>query len=196
MATMNVYEDFQSYGSGIYEYAWGNFVNAHSICIIGYNTSGPTPYWIAKNSWGADDWGEAGFAKIKMGECAIEAGGYWISGAILPSYPTAPTNLSASHVSDGAIKLSWQDKSNNEMKFEVQRQLGNGEFEHLADVSGNSTSYLDSSAGGETNYSYRVRAFNIAGSSSFTNTVNITTPPLAPTTLVATAISDSAARLE
>jgi hypothetical protein len=196
MATMNVYEDFKSYGSGIYEYVWGDYVGAHSICIIGYDTSGLTPYWIAKNSWGADDWGEAGFAKIKMGECAIEAGGYWISGASLPSYPAAPTNLSASPVSGGAINLSWQDNSNNEMKFEVQRQLGSGEFEHLEDVSENSTSYLDGLAEGETSYSYRVRALNIAGSSSFTNTVNITTPPIAPTELVATLINGSVVRLE
>jgi hypothetical protein len=196
MATMNVYEDFESYDSGIYEHVWGDYVGAHSICIIGYDTSGYEPYWIVKNSWGADDWGEAGFAKIKMGECAIETGGYWISDASLPSYPAAPTNLSANPASGGAINLAWHDNSNNEMKFEVQRQLGSAEFEHLEDVSGNSTSYLDGSAEGETNYSYRVRALNIAGSSGFTNIVNITTPPKAPTELVVELIDESTVRLE
>lgn len=133
MTTMKVYDDFASYRGGIYEYdGISEFLGMHSICIIGYDKLGETEYWIVKNSWGTT-WGEGGYAKIKMGECMIEAGAYWISGAILPSVPVAPTGLDAG-IEYGCVQLDWEDSSNNEMLFAIDRKLGTGEFITIAEI--------------------------------------------------------------
>lgn len=46
----------------------------HAVNIVGYNTHFEPPYWIVRNSWGAD-WGEAGYVNIAMtdgfGVCGI-----------------------------------------------------------------------------------------------------------------------------
>lgn len=69
MVTMDVYEDFDRYVSGIYRHTSGVLRGYHAVTIVGYNDS--EGYWIVKNSWGAD-WGEAGWFKIAYGECGIE----------------------------------------------------------------------------------------------------------------------------
>merc|ERR1712059_219395 len=41
----------------------------HSVQLVGYDTTAPTPYWKIKNSW-ASDWGEQGFIRLPMGDNA------------------------------------------------------------------------------------------------------------------------------
>jgi len=38
----------------------------HCVQITGYDTTGATPYWVVRNSWGAD-WGEKGFIRLEYG---------------------------------------------------------------------------------------------------------------------------------
>jgi len=38
----------------------------HCVQAVGYATSGSTPYWIVRNSWGTD-WGENGYLKVERG---------------------------------------------------------------------------------------------------------------------------------
>jgi len=70
--TMQVYQDFMLYTSGIYEYVWGDHVYAHAIKLLGWGFDIPTgrEYWVAANQWGTD-WGEEGFFKIFFGECGF-----------------------------------------------------------------------------------------------------------------------------
>jgi len=37
----------------------------HSVLAVGYDRSGPTPYWILKNQW-SSFWGDKGYMKIAM----------------------------------------------------------------------------------------------------------------------------------
>ena len=72
-ASMSVYQDFQSYGGGIYEYAWGNYMADHCIVVIGWDDTSSPPCWICKNSWDTW-WGEGGFFRIAIGESYSKIG--------------------------------------------------------------------------------------------------------------------------
>jgi C1A family cysteine protease len=75
-ACLDVYQDFFSYGSGIYRHVTGDYAGGHCVTLIGYSDTDSC--WIAKNQWGAG-WGDGGFVKIGYGECRIES--YQVCGA-------------------------------------------------------------------------------------------------------------------
>ena len=68
-AVIHVYEDFYSYGSGIYKHVTGEDQGLHCIEVIGYSDA--EKCWICKNSWGTQ-WGDNGFFKIGYGEAGID----------------------------------------------------------------------------------------------------------------------------
>jgi cathepsin B len=72
-ASFSVYEDFETYVSGVYKHTTGQYVGGHAVKILGWGTDGSTPYWIVANSWNTD-WGMAGYFNILRGvnECGIE----------------------------------------------------------------------------------------------------------------------------
>ncbi|MCQ8893833.1 MAG: DUF2341 domain-containing protein, partial [Methanolinea sp.] len=70
IGTFVVYSDFYSYKTGIYENTTDDFEGYHAIVIVGYGQDGGGTYWICKNSWGTG-WGEAGWFKIRSGNCEI-----------------------------------------------------------------------------------------------------------------------------
>ncbi|XP_018561609.1 cathepsin B [Anoplophora glabripennis] len=65
-ATFDVYEDFLSYKSGVYQNVEGSQLGGHAVKIFGWGLENDTPYWIAANSWG-EEWGDNGFFKILRG---------------------------------------------------------------------------------------------------------------------------------
>lgn len=70
VACMTVYDDFFSYGGGVYHHVSGNKAGGHCILVIGYSES--QGCWICKNSWNTT-WGEAGFFRIAYGECDLDS---------------------------------------------------------------------------------------------------------------------------
>ena len=54
---------FQLYRSGILNSSSCGTTLNHAVVIVGYGTSGSTPYWLVRNSWGSS-WGEAGYIRI------------------------------------------------------------------------------------------------------------------------------------
>ena len=70
---MTVYEDFETYSSGVYQHVTGKNLGGHAIKMIGWGTENGTPYWLCVNSWNKS-WGEEGTFKILRGsnECGIE----------------------------------------------------------------------------------------------------------------------------
>ena len=109
--------------------------------------------------------------------------------------PADPANLSATPVSGSQINLAWTDGSTNELGFKIERCTGAGcsDFAQVATAAANVTSFSDTGLAGGTSYSYRVRAYNGAGDSGYTNVASATTltPPAAPSNLTATAVSKS-----
>lgn len=84
---------------------------------------------------------------------------------ILGTIPTAPGNLVA--VEEGEqIHLTWQDNSNNETGFVLERSPDQSNWAVIANVSPNLTEYLDTSLTTDGTYFYRLRAINGVGQSS------------------------------
>ena len=84
-----------------------------------------------------------------------------------------------SRAADSAT-LRWSDNSNNEMGFRIERNANGGTFIEIAATGQNITSVVDPVLNPDTQYCYRVRAFNQFGNSAYTNTACIKTPPTPP----------------
>lgn len=84
--------------------------------------------------------------------------------------PSAPENLLAQTVNTSKISLAWEDGSQYEIGFEVQRKLPSElTFQTIALLASNSESYIDNGLNEGTNYEYRVRALISYGGSAYTN---------------------------
>jgi hypothetical protein len=80
--------------------------------------------------------------------------------------------LGASTPAAGAAQLamSWTDNASDEDGFLVERRAAaGGAFQQVAALGPNVVGYLDSTVQAGSAYCYRVRAFNLAGMSAFTN---------------------------
>nr|CAD7401915.1 unnamed protein product [Timema poppensis] len=60
--------NWQNYLGGIIQFHCDGGVDQlnHAVQLVGYDRSGPTPFYIARNSWGAD-FGDRGFLYLAMG---------------------------------------------------------------------------------------------------------------------------------
>lgn len=101
--------------------------------------------------------------------------------------PSAPTDLVASPIDTTSIRLTWTDVATNEEGYTVERWVGAGPWTPVASLPADTTTYVDSGLTQGTTYNYRLRAFNAAGTSAYTPTVEATTqagspppPPPAP----------------
>lgn len=84
--------------------------------------------------------------------------------------PTAPINLLAQSINASKINLTWEDLSQYESGYEVQRKLsGEVDFQTVATLAANIESYIDTGLSEGTIYDYRVRALVSNGSSTFSN---------------------------
>jgi len=90
--------------------------------------------------------------------------------------PVAPTNAAANATSSATIAVSWDDNATSEDGYEVERSTDGVNFSLIATTGANASSYADSGLSGQTQYYYRVRAFNTSGPSSYSNTASATTP--------------------
>lgn len=66
-ASFDVYEDFLSYKSGVYQNIKGEILGGHAVKILGWGVENGTEYWLVANSWNPD-WGDNGFFKILRGK--------------------------------------------------------------------------------------------------------------------------------
>ena len=75
--------------------------------------------------------------------------------------PKRPSNLAIMEVTPTFITLNWQDNSNDEAGFHIERALSAaGPWELVGTVGANVTSFTDSGLVASTTYYYRVLAFN------------------------------------
>ncbi|MFA4843104.1 MAG: putative Ig domain-containing protein, partial [Candidatus Omnitrophota bacterium] len=95
--------------------------------------------------------------------------------------PNPPAGLGAGAVSYSQIDLSWQDNSDGESGFKIERKMGaEGTYGQIAAVGQNVTTYSDTGLLAEQTYDYRVRAYGTtfgSTTSDYSNQASATTPP-------------------
>jgi hypothetical protein len=98
-------------------------------------------------------------------------------GTASPTVPSAPTNLSAGARSTTEVQLNWTDASpSSTTSFKIERSSDGATFTQIATTNVGTTSYIDTGRTSGSTYTYRVRASNTAGNSSYSNTAAVTLP--------------------
>ncbi len=116
-----------------------------------------------------------------------------VSDSLGVNAPAAPTNLAATVQAGSQVSLTFRDNATNEAGFSIERSTNGIDFVVIGTAparnnTGNVT-FIDNSVLPETTFIYRVAAFNLAGSSAYSNTAQVYVPgalPLAPSSLTAT----------
>jgi hypothetical protein len=144
----------------------------HGVVLVGWDEG--LGAWRMRNSW-SPGWGEGGYAWVAYGTSSIGYGATYIEYApTMP--PTAPDNLRAPSTSRTQVNLAWDDNSDNETGFQVERSPnGASSWASVGTVGANVTAFTDTNLAWETTYYYRVRAHNAAGDSAASNVVSATT---------------------
>jgi hypothetical protein len=89
----------------------------------------------------------------------------------------APTNLGAQALSKSQINLTWTNNATNQDGVKIERCRGSNctSFTQIATVARTATTYTDSGLAANAAYRYRVRAYNSAGDSPYSNTASAKT---------------------
>jgi hypothetical protein len=98
-----------------------------------------------------------------------------------PEVPAAPGSLVATATGPRRVELSWEDRSDNELWFFVERKpgVGPGVFDEVRVAFRDATAIADI-VEPEATYTYRLRAGNTFGESPYSNEAVVTTPPPGP----------------
>lgn len=89
--------------------------------------------------------------------------------------PAAPSNLTVGSPTAGSLTLTWTDNAANETGFRIERKTGAGSYAEFDQVGADVTSSVDATLAASTTYTYRVRATNADGDSSYSNEASGTT---------------------
>ena len=116
-----------------------------------------------------------------------------------PTLP-APSRLSLERAGSDQVIVTWQDNSDNETHFEIERQINGGGFAWLDRLDPNTTRYTDNTVQANTSYGYRVQAIIFQQTASnYSNVLTVTTPAdgelAAPTALQVAPSSSSSLQL-
>ncbi|MGJ0516468.1 MAG: M12 family metallo-peptidase [Methylomicrobium sp.] len=96
--------------------------------------------------------------------------------AVVTRVPDKPSDLTAAASSSSQIALEWTDNSSNETGFRLERSADGVNWSEFAVTGSNAASFTDTGLVAGTDYQYRVRAYNSAGFSAYSNVGVATTP--------------------
>jgi glucose/arabinose dehydrogenase len=155
------------------KYIYADYVS-QKIWALTYNGLNPAVNEVLINSAGI---GISSFGVDQYNElyiCALS------NGKIYKFTPTAqitaPTALQIVSNFASSVTLQWVDNSNNESGFLIERKIvGQNEFTVIDSTLANSNVYEDTTVSPETNYIYRIRAFNSSSLSGYSNQITVFT---------------------
>ncbi|MDB6028794.1 MAG: hypothetical protein JWM68_5017, partial [Verrucomicrobiales bacterium] len=160
--------------------------------VIGHNQ---------KSYPGWNSWVNANYAFSPTCNSHTDPGPYWnwtrlmngIKG--VASTPSAPSSCAVAVVSSSSLKVTWHDNSGIESGYKVERSLSSGSgFAQIGTTGANGTALTSTGLASGTRYYFRVRAYNAAGNSGYSNVGNNVTKdtiPAGATGLTATAVSSA-----
>ena len=132
-----------------------------------------------------DDGLDAGKTYVYRVRAANEAGNSAYSNTVAVTTtaegtaPAAPTELNAELAEEGrAVRLRWNDVA-GELGYKIERRFdgpGSGEWVQIGTTGANVTSFLDTRIEPGKVHVYRVRAFNAAGPSPYSNSDSVAVP--------------------
>jgi photosystem II stability/assembly factor-like uncharacterized protein len=97
--------------------------------------------------------------------------------------PSVPGNLEVSAIDIGKVRLSWEDTSDNESGFVLQRRdVVNTNWIVVDTIPKNTTQYIDSSLAVPREYFWRMFSYNVIGKSAYSDTASLITSNIEPST--------------
>ena len=115
---------------------------------------------------------------------------------ISPPSVSTPENLIITGKTSDSVSLAWDDCSNNESGFIIERKTGvSGSYSELANLNQDAESYTDNSVQEGTLYYYRIKAFNSSAASVYSNEVEAVTILIPPSSLSLDVLSASQIKL-
>jgi hypothetical protein len=149
----------------------GELVNSNGQVVAVINTTSSNPFILTATTGGAYTI-NAGYKSPSRR--------YGTTTVNILTAPTAPSLLNSTPISNTQINLSWTDNSSNEDGFKIERKAtASGTYSEIAQVGPNTATYNSTSLSGGIQYCYRVRSYNTAGNSIYTNeSCNTTFPDL------------------
>ncbi len=163
----------------------GELVNSSGQVVAVINSTSSNPFTLTAPSAGTYTV-NAGYKNpnLRWGTTSVN----------IVSAPPAPSVLNSNPTSNSQINISWTDNSTNEDGFKIERKTTTGgTYAEIAQVGANVTTYNSTGLAGGTQYCYRVRSYNAAGNSAYSNeSCNTTLPdaPSAPLSLVANIVQN------
>jgi len=136
---------------------------------VGQNIRVFADYWVTLNkkyfyrAYAFNETGISGYTNI---DSAIAIGD-------TTNYPSAPSELRISGITNTSIRINWNDNSNNELGFIIARR-GPGEvaYTYIDTVATDVLTFQEVGLTPDNVYFYKVCSYNNTGTSDFTNTVS------------------------
>ena len=127
--------------------------------------------------------GESVFNQATIVDAAAATGLAWSNGGrILIGIPPihAPSNLRPLEIRKASVTIGWNDNSNNETHFRVEKSTQGGPFEVAGTVAANRTHYQESNLTPCQLYRFRVIAVGVYSESAPSPELSVTPTPLTP----------------
>lgn len=146
-------------GAGCVSFIGVGASDANVTTWTDYNAAAGQSYTYRVRAWNSD-----GYSGYSNDAAIVTPGG-------IPAPPPAPSNLAGLALNKSQIRLSWTSNSTNHDGVKIERCKGSNctNFIEITAVGGTASNYTDSSLAAGTTYRYRVRLYNSAGNSQYSN---------------------------
>ncbi len=129
-------------------------------------TTGLTTYAVGTDVTGAVDTiahGDSYFYRVKATGVLAESA--WSNVASIETIPATPTSFRRTDRTRSSIRLGWNDVSDNETGYRVQRRRPGGRFVTVMETAAGATGWTNWSLVPGLRYEFRIRGFNDVGRS-------------------------------